>query len=446
MRFGAPVIDRLRYSLRARCQRSSMNAIRPPAARPQVQPTTPAAAPVAPPPAAPAPRASPHTSGVEAQPAGRLIPVVRRTDSAPVASRLGAADLQSTRGSIAMSRVMADVRSGQMQAASPGVAEMQYNRTIQGNVRGALGRGDVRAAGEELKGQTNDEMLATLQQLDRTQFGKLVEGVRSGAITDDKVAMAINVETLGRTQWARTHGDEVDNLRERFARGKVSYSDNPDGKTETTGDLAYTDTKGSVTLHRDMMAHPEIAAAALANESVHSHGAVEGAQSGSSTVQYLEEETASSVADAAVWKELRGNSPDRNHPLAADSEALVKVHQQGGVDGMRAHVAASYASSLAAAGQYQSPRDILVQLADQKSTQQVLTAEQAEQLAGAAATMWPDANANGQGNVQIQDLAKAVRHASPEARAAAEARIRRDLGDQRADFFAFAVTEYLKRD
>ncbi len=378
--------------------------------------------------------------------AGQLIAPLMDGSAQGVASKMNAKDATASRSQVNTARVLADISGATAQAAPArkgGAAKP---------LDAALASGNAKEAGAVLAGQSNADKLKTLGSVDKAQLQPLVEGVRSGAITDPKVAMAINLEQLGRTSWGRKNGDEVENLREKFKDNKVSFSADPDGPTGNVAAWAFTDKDGNVALHQDLMRHPELATASLANEAVHS----EITAKGKPFPEYLTEETRSTVAEAQVWGELRGKVKDNSHAAAKDTESNHAIYAAGGEAAVRAETAAVYAHGNALAGKWDRVQSMVDGLAGHKDSQKKMVASQGKQLGEAAARLAQHrgdlAAKNSPGDAdkvaeakhdamdnEMKRLAKALKGAPKEVVAAANAAVESALGEVSAAGFQFYI-------
>jgi hypothetical protein len=138
------------------------------------------------------------------------------------------------------------------------------------------------------------------------EYAALVKDIRAGKVSSPSLKVAVALETLNGTKWARTpEGARIAaHLGKLYDQGKVTSMEDPGGlgRTDIIGEGTGRDgskADSRVIVRQDLLDSPEAVATVLAHEGQHSYRASIGAQKRS-----LHEEVDAHSAQNAVWGEF----------------------------------------------------------------------------------------------------------------------------------------------
>lgn len=189
-----------------------------------------------------------------------------------------------------------------------------------------------------------------------------MQAVRSGAVADKKVSMAVSIELAASTPWGKSAAGKavLTQVRTMYEQGKLAFGKVPgDNLGYTKPDKAPDPGKAVrsvMTMSEKLIGTPEGLASVLAHEGLHAFHYAKG----TTPVSALDSEVAGNLAGARVWAEL---GPDKEKVPAggpaADAlktlkeDALVfdpKGSKTQNQAKMELHVATEYAYGHARAG------------------------------------------------------------------------------------------------
>lgn len=191
---------------------------------------------------------------------------------------------------------------------------------------------------------SNAKRLSTLEQMrhdEPKQYAALLDAVREGKIKSDDVKLAVGVDHLEATKWAKGAGkDTFKHIKAEYEAGHVKMGavkgDEP-ALTEPGADNGKGGRSSTITFSPATGSNPDVLAATLAHEGQHSKRYADG-----TTKKMLREETDAHMTQSAVWGELKKSDKSDLSGQAADMDKTASF--AGDSNKMMGHIAGEYAS------------------------------------------------------------------------------------------------------
>ncbi|MBS2036023.1 hypothetical protein JST97_13625 [bacterium] len=225
---------------------------------------------------------------------------------------------------------------------------------------------DTAGAEKALAGMQPAERLQALESLRKNhkqEYKALLDGIHSGQVKDQQVALGMSLDQLAGTKWAGQNKEEMKLLKQKYADKQIQFGTTEGGEAITRPGQA--DGQGNrpstITLDPKWTSSPEGMAATLAHEGQHAlHYATNNLRLD------LAEEVDAHTKEAAVWNEFGSSKYDskmvdkKNNPWDETARHYdPKDHRK-----MMNHVAYEYASGYNKLGQDERAKAILDQYFD----------------------------------------------------------------------------------